>query len=500
MIQSTGEPPGQMRADSESLDSVGVDGAARVDGNRDEGGSLVERYEGVGTSAARMMAWIADIVDFGVRRPGSEAGHRVEEWCEARFRELGLESVRREPFDVPVWEPGDAHLIVWPDDRPGQVVTFEGFPLPHTLPTAGLEAELALLDPLAHQNQAVEGAIAVDVIELGELPPAFMSQLATGRVDPSGELDEYVHLLPFSFRLGREADVAVHAGASGYVGVLAGMPWSTRDYYLPYDAVERPLSGLWIDRSDGARLVEMMADGPLRGRIEVDARRRPGLSSNVIGVLPGASDQWVIIGSHHDAPWASAVEDASGVALVLGQAEFWAQVPIEERPHNLLFLLNGGHMAGAAGMASFAEQYQEVLDQVVLSVHLEHTAAASKVEDGRLVATDEPEVRWWFTTRSAALEGAVVTALRAEEVDRSWVLPPEAFGEFPPTDGGGFHLHGVPVVDFLAAPVYLVDSCDTLDKVHEPSLEPVTRAVIRIVESLMGRTADDVRAVPSRRV
>lgn len=445
-------------------------------------GALVEVYGSALPSTADMMAWITHIVGSGVRRPGSEAGHRVEEWCEARFRDLGLQDVRREHFEVPVWEPGEASLTVWPEGRPGQAVRFAGFPLPHTLPTDGLEAELVLLHAQRPDEQTVKGAIAVDVIELGRLPSWFMSQVATGRVDPSGELDGYEHLLPFSLRLGRDADVAIEAGASAYVGVLTGLPWDTRDYYLPYDAIERPLPGVWLDRNDGARLTAMMGDGPLRGRIEVDARRRPGQSSNVIGVLPGASDEWVIIGSHHDAPWASAVEDGSGVALVLAQAQFWAQVSEVDRPYNLLFLLNGAHMAGAEGMKSFAERHRALLDKVAVSVHLEHAAAACRAEDGQLVATDEPEVRWWFTTQDAGLEQAVFGALTAEGLGRSWVLPPEAFGEFPPTDGGGLHLHGVPVVDFLAAPVYLVDAADTLDKIHQPSLEPLTRATIRILD------------------
>ena len=43
--------------------------------------------------------------------------------------------------------------------------------------------------------------------------------------------------------------------------------------------------------------------------------------------------------------------------------------------------------------------------------------------------------------------------------------------------------------------MYLFDSADTIDKVHVDSLEPVGRATVRIVESLRGRTAADLRAV-----
>jgi hypothetical protein len=74
------------------------------------------------------------------------------------------------------------------------------------------------------------------------------------------------------------------------------------------------------------------------------------------------------------------------------------------------------------------------------------------------------------------------------------VFRPEVFFEIPPTDGGPLHTAGVPLVNFLTAPMYLFDSCDTLDKIHRPSLVPVTRAVTRIIGSTAERTAAGVRA------
>jgi hypothetical protein len=40
----------------------------------------------------------------------------------------------------------------------------------------------------------------------------------------------------------------------------------------------------------------------------------------------------------------------------------------------------------------------------------------------------------------------------------------------------------------------LFDSMDTLDKVHRPSLVPVTRAAIRVIESTRGVSARAMRA------
>ena len=79
-------------------------------------------------------------------------------------------------------------------------------------------------------------------------------------------------------------------------------------------------------------------------------------------------------------------------------------------------------------------------------------------------------------------------------MQRSFMLRPDVFGEKPTTDGADFHLAGVPLVNFLTAPYYLFDSSDTLDKIHRPTLVPLTRAAIRIIESTTGVSAMQMRA------
>jgi hypothetical protein len=73
-------------------------------------------------------------------------------------------------------------------------------------------------------------------------------------------------------------------------------------------------------------------------------------------------------------------------------------------------------------------------------------------------------------------------------------MPPDVFGPSPTTDGGFFHLAGVPLVNFLTAPMYLFDAQDTVDKIHTDSLGPVTRAAVRIIASTAGTSADEMRA------
>lgn len=444
-------------------------------------------------SEDRIYGWIEQVFARGVRRPGYPADRWAEQFCLERFREFGLENVRPEPVELPYWEPRRWSLVVWRDGAgASQPLELDCVPLPHTAPTPGLEGPLVPYDPQSPEQ--VKGAIALYDLPLLRIPHATLAALATWQYDPQATFASTTQVLPFGREFQEVMEPAIEAGAAAFVGTLSDYPSDSRDYYVPYDGVARLIPGVWVSGSDGARLRELLASGPVRARLTVESVREPVTTHTIVGELPGADDELVIIGSHHDGPWSSAVEDGSGIALVLAQAEYWSRVPREERPHRLLFVLNSGHMVGGIGARTFIKGHRVELEGTVLEVHLEHTASECAEEGGQLRQTGHPEARWWFTSRIPDLETAVRSAIEAEGLARSLVLPPTAFGPRPPTDGGDFHLAGVPIVNFLTAPFYLFDSLDTMDKIHRPSLVPVTRAAARIVASTAGQTAAGMRA------
>jgi hypothetical protein len=444
-------------------------------------------------TAERIYSWIEEVFGHGVRRPGYAADRWAEGWIQEQFRGFGLEDVRTEPVELPYWEPRAASLVV---RRAGGVdaqdLEVRCFPLPHAASVPELEAELVAFDPAAPER--VRGGIALYDVPLLRIPHGVLAGLATWPYDPGSTFAGSSHVLPFGREFQDVMEPSIGAGAAGFVGTLSGYPGDSREYYVPYDGKARPLPGVWVSGSDGARLRELLAAGPVRARLRVDALGETVTSYNIIGELPGADDETVIIGSHHDGPWGSAVEDGSGIALVLAQAAYWSGVARSERPHRLVFLLNAGHMAGGAGAAAFVEAHRTELARVVLEVHLEHAANEFAEQDGELRPTGQPEARWWFTSRIRRLESAVRAAIEGEDLRRSLVLPPEAFGPRPTTDGSEFYVAGVPIVNYLTAPFYLFDAMDTMDKIHRPSLRPVTRAAVRIVESTAGVTAAAMRA------
>ena len=429
--------------------------------------------------AAAQMAWIEQIVGFGVRRPGTPAGQAVAEWCALRLAEFGC-AVESHPLTALTSHPGPAVV------RAGGA-EWHGLSMPFS--TAGTwRGPLAELTFGESAARVAAGHAALARATFTELPVHLLDPAVLARHDPRGELATHVHTLPFGPALGKEVDRAVAAGAAALVGIVDA-PWDTADYFVPYDGLVRPIQAAWFDRRAGAALRAQLAAGVTDVELVTDVVNRDTTDYNVVATLPGRGDGWVVVGSHHDAPWASAVEDASGIAQVLAQAAAWAAVPADARPHNLAFLLTAAHMSEGAGTRAFLRDWEH-RDRIVFGLHLEHVAARA-VPDGAggLVSSGEPEVRWWFVSagdEQAAWVAHTADAIARHDLDRSIVLPPDVFGPMPPTDGGFYHLAGIPMVNLLAAPMYLFDPADRPDMIHVESLVPTARAAADLVAVTSG--------------
>jgi hypothetical protein len=452
-------------------------------------------------SEEQVFGWIEEVVSHGIRRPGYPADVWAENWIQQQFRDVGLENVHREDVPLRSWKPGTSSLRA--TTAAGETRDIKHFPVPYAAPVRDLDIELVAYD--AANPAAVAAKASLYTVKLITLPATLLGKSGsvpkdmTGRIvdDAEHSLANGDHTVPFAPEFQDVAAPSVKANAAVFVGTLTGSPGDTYEYYVPYTSDDIPIPGVWINATDGQWLHDQLAKGSVRIRLTVETTVTDHTSYNIVGDLPGADDEIVIVASHHDGPWASAVEDGSGISLVLAQAHYWSKRLPEERPHRLRFILQGGHMCGGAGLQAYVTTHAAELKDVVLEVHLEHAALEAKEDStGKLVTTDRPVPRWFFTSRIEPLERAVSAALVGEELTRSMVMAPDAFGANPPTDGAAYHAAGVPIVNFVTAPWYLFDSTDTLDKIDRAHLVPLTRATIRIIRFTADTTATKLRAAP----
>jgi hypothetical protein len=93
--------------------------------------------------------------------------------------------------------------------------------------------------------------------------------------------------------------------------------------------VQTKIPGLFLKDSSGKELLNLLKTQPsgLRGRVTLLGETEESTSGNIIVHVPGQKNAAMLVNTHHDAGWSGAVQDASGVAVVMGLAAFYSQFP-----------------------------------------------------------------------------------------------------------------------------------------------------------------------------
>ena len=204
--------------------------------------------------AGRILGWIQEVFDRGIRRPGYDADIWAETFIADRFRAFGLESVRLEPAEVIRWEPRRCSLRVTTSD--GGERDLDAFPLPYGRPVEEIEVELVAYR--SEDPDDVAGGAALVHAPLLEAPPATFAGAGsapadtTARIhDPDGTFDGEMHLLPFTALVQEVTHRVEEAGAVAFVGSLRDYPGDSIDYFVPYTGESGAIPGVWVRGSDG---------------------------------------------------------------------------------------------------------------------------------------------------------------------------------------------------------------------------------------------------------
>lgn len=451
--------------------------------------------------AETIYSWIEELCATPHRRPGTDEGHRGEAYVAEKFRELGLEDVTLDPVPLTVWNAERWNLSVAGAEIPSFYVLNTAF-----TKSEGITAPLVYVGkgrPRDFDAEDVEGKIVVAEVPFPRLPTGILMKLVKASFalsDPHGwigiESNQYLNYVRQNFIGGAEnadeaSDMDVYwqaqkAGAVGICLILRDQPSNTNSHYGPYDGIMKPMSGLWIGKYDGERL-RSLARARALATLKLEGSSEPGVMHNVWGVLPGQSDEVLLVTSHHDAPFEGATEDAAGVAQVLAQAWAWSRVPREKRQRTLVFIVDAGHFYGSAGAFTFARQHPEIMERTKVLLTLEHLGGKEVEErDGLYETTGRLAFTVMFTTPEREIVATVIRALRERPVPATASIPSNFFGPTPTSDALGYVLEaGVPVVSWIGCPYYLLDEHDTLDKVERTVLRPIAETASELVKTFM---------------
>jgi hypothetical protein len=449
----------------------------------------------------QLFAWIKGLCATPHRRPGTPEGQQGEAWVAEQFKQLQLQTVTSDRVPIQVWQPTQWSLTVDGQACACFFLLNSGF-----TPAAGVTAPLLFGgDGQIGQIKAADAKGKIVVVrakvryhDQPAVSPRSYFQVPAepARVAMAGAEFPYNLLGGFlPIKLTDAYERAKAAGAVGVVFLTDELRSQGTSFYWPYDAEMKSLPGLYVGKSDAAR-VETAAKAGRPATLVQTGSVQPGHMANIWGVLPGQSDDTILITSHHDAAHQGAVEDASGIAQVLAQAWVWSRVPRAQRPYTLVFVAAGGHFYKGQGAYEWAKAHPDLLRKCKAVLTLEHMPA----KEVRATATGyEPTGRLQPMTIYTSAHAPVLAGLwhTLEQVPPPMQVSAErSLVSVPLSDAAGYvarsrepaaqypHRDGVPYISWISAPLYLVDAADTLDKVEPSQLAPVCRTITALVQRL----------------
>lgn len=457
-----------------------------------------------------LMNWITEICETDHRRPGTLDGHQAETWVFNQFENLGLQNVTEEQIPISVWSPSQWSLSVEGQEIPSFFTVYTAF-----TGSAGITAPMVYVSEGSEEDFMgldVSGKIAVADVTFGSSDPNLAEALQYFAADPYNQLPRQGERWNIGLRenfpgeffgapLFEEQDVykrAVSKGAIGIALILKDQPSAVNSHYGPYDGVLKSIPGLWIGKYDGEILRSLAQQGK-QANLKLQGTVEDGYMANTWGILPGESEDTILITSHQDSPHKGAVQDSSGIAQVLAQAWVWSQIPQQQRPKTLVFVAAAGHMYGGLGGYYFATSHPDIMAKTQTLLTLEHVAAkeVSEASDGSYQETGETNISAMFISHDLETVSATWKAVDDQPVNAISALP--TFGFFPPTDASGFVYgstgaelgeeaeltDGVTFVSWISDPYYLLDEEDTLDKIDQSQLVPSAKLVTELVKNYM---------------
>ena len=430
--------------------------------------------------AERLMQFVEELVDisrryrdsghprFWGRILGTESDAWNAEWLMDRYRELGLADVRSQPIDMsPQWMPRQ-----W-------TVTASG---------GGRTVELASAQPTYASPGTTGEGLELEAVWLGlgsdaelALAPDVRGKAAFFYSDDLNS--RFASISDEAFRRISER------GAAAVFGII-GIPGNARVQMYP---VNSNVPSFVVGREDGLAVRDLIGAGGARVRVRLDVEMVPDLqTATVWGTLPGVTDETIYIVAHRDGWFDGAVDNASGMATLLGLAEYYSRIPRAQRRRTIHFIGSSGHHTVGTGVSGewFAAR-PDLFRQTALIMNCEHTGPRQTFH-GSLRTGNAPILMRWFA-HDERMAGIVRDALDTFGIGTFRESDPRGIGE------AGRYYHYAPMAQLLGDGgrggwyAFHTD-LETPETVSPGGLEANTRAYARIIDEVNKLDLDVLRA------
>ncbi len=257
--------------------------------------------------------------------------------------------------------------------------------------------------------------------------------------------------------------------------------------------LRKEIPALWVSPSVARTLLGWLKRDNLTANINLVSDHGRGTTENIWVELPGKTEEYYVVCSHHDSYAHGAVQDASGVSIVLALAKHFAGQR-ERRPlrRKVIFLATGAHTLGRLGESLYVRTHRDsLMSKAALVVSVEHIGKALAPQpDLSFKVSQLPAPRLFLTSRNEEITRIVRSAIEENDYTRSLIqtqfVIKETVGKAAGVSGE-FYEAGLPVIALASAPPYLFFPEDTPDVVAKDQLVPT----VRVIRSIL-RAADQL--------
>jgi carboxypeptidase Q len=382
----------------------------------------------------------------GPRLSGSKNLERAVDWAAEQMRRDGLSNVRKQKVMVPVWTRGEESArIVEPAEHPLFLLGLGGSV---GTPPKGIVAEVV---PVKSWEELTEERCRGKIV-LFNVPFSTYGAVVPFRTQGAGRAAKVGAVATLVRSLGPRSLRTPHTGAMHY----------------PEGVVKIPAAAVTIEC---AELIQRLVDrgSKVRVRLQMGARTLPDAeSANVIGEVPGRTDEIVLLGGHLDS-WdvgQGANDDGAGCAIVLEAARLLVKLGLRPK-RTIRVALFTNEENGLAGGRAYRDGHMDELRRHVAAVESD---GGGDIPQGFGLSMPEP------ADQQLGLEKLRAISRLLERVPATLVR-----------DGGGgadispLKEHGVPVMSHLADMSRYFDihhtHADTVDKLDPTALARNAAAV-----------------------
>jgi hypothetical protein len=190
------------------------------------------------------------------------------------------------------------------------------------------------------------------------------------------------------------------------------------------------------------------------------------------------TDENILIMAHTDAMFDGALDNASGIVMLMEIARYYAAKPKAERRRTITFVTTPDHHHGAVGIRWINQNMGDLLAKTAVIVNCEHPSQTQTYRLGSgLMTSTTMSARRWFVGGSEALRSLVLGSFKTFGV--AVYARPEGRpgGELSQVYQRAPSFH---VIDHI----FYHSDADTEDLVPAAGIEAVTRAYLKIIDGV----------------